>query len=132
MKKTFKHAKSFIIIALLFAGVALLGAQEVVEGSEIDMDLDTLFGEEVVENVSDAPAATGDPVTAALKSDKVRIGGSFSGSLTPTATWTSLWDGSSDHSFDVVFPNKVGHEQPPIALQGLYRGHGPLLRSQRG
>ena len=94
MKKTFKHAKSFIIIALLFAGVAL-GAQEVVEGSEIDMDLDTLFGEEVVEIAPDVPAATGDPVTAALKSDKVRIGGSFSGSLAPTATWTSLWDGGS-------------------------------------
>jgi len=95
MKKAFKHAKSFVVIAFLLAGVAL-GAQEAVEGSEIDMDLDTLFGEEVVEIASDAPAATGDPVTAALKSDKVRIGGSFSGSLTPTATWTSLWDGGSD------------------------------------
>ncbi|HWR11778.1 MAG TPA: hypothetical protein VN445_08145 [Rectinemataceae bacterium] len=95
MKKTFKQAKLCIIVALLCASVAL-GAQESSEGSEIDMNLDSLFGEEVVEIASDAPTATGDPVTAALKSDKVRIGGSFYGTLAPTATWTSLWDGGSD------------------------------------
>lgn len=78
---------------LLFAGVCA-GAQET---GGIDTDIDSLFGDEEV--VTEAPAqnptdaAKVNPVTAALKSDKVRIGGSFYGSMTPSATWSDFWDG---------------------------------------
>jgi hypothetical protein len=78
---------------LLFAGV-WAGAQET---GGIDTDIDSLFGDEEV--VTEAPAqnptdaAKVNPVTAALKSDKVRIGGSFYGSMTPSATWSDFWDG---------------------------------------
>jgi len=78
---------------LLFAGM-WAGAQET---GSIDTNVDSLFGdEEVVEEAPAQPssdAAKQNPVTAALKSDKVRVGGSFSGSITPSATWADFWDG---------------------------------------
>lgn len=78
---------------LLIAG-AWAGAQET---GGIDTNVDSLFGGDEV--VSEAPAqnpadaAKQNPVTAALKSDKVRVGGSFYGSIAPTATWADFWDG---------------------------------------
>ena len=78
---------------LLFAGM-WAGAQET---GSIDTNIDSLFGdEEVVEEAPAKPssdAAKQNPVTAALKSDKVRVGGSFSGSITPSAMWADFWDG---------------------------------------
>jgi hypothetical protein len=79
---------------LLFAGLWAAGAQET---GSIDTNVDSLFGdEEVVEEAPAQPssdASKQNPVTAALKSDKVRVGGSFSGSITPGATWSDFWDG---------------------------------------
>lgn len=85
-----------VLIAALFLLSAGMwaGAQET---GSIDTNVDSLFGgEEVVEEAPAQPssdAAKKNPVTAALKSDKVRVGGSFSGSKTPSATWADFWDG---------------------------------------
>lgn len=87
---------------LLFAGM-WAGAQET---GSIDTNIDSLFGdEEVVEEAPAQPtsdAAKQNPVTAALKSDKVRVGGSFSGSITPTMIWEHLWNG--DPTLSSLFP----------------------------
>lgn len=78
---------------LIFAGIGA-GAQE---GGSLDTNVDSLFGDEEV--VEEAPAqgaaetVTQNPVTAALKSDKVRVGGSFYGSITPSVAWEDFWDG---------------------------------------
>ena len=93
MKKPSNKAKvlPFIIIMMLTAAAA--GAQN--SGSS-DLNLDTLFGGEIVENAPAVAAPIVDPVAAALTSDKVRIGGSFYGSLSAAATWTDPWSGGSD------------------------------------
>ena len=79
-------------IAMLAA--AAVGAQD--SGSS-EVDMDALFGGDVVESGDAAAAAPAvNPVTAALKSDKVRIGGSFYGSLSAAATWTDPWGGGSE------------------------------------
>ena len=84
-------ALTFLIMALTAAAA---GAQD--SGSS-DLDMDALFGGDVVESAAAATAAPAvDPVTAALKSDKVRVGGSFYGSLSAAATWTDLWEGGSE------------------------------------
>ena len=94
MKQTLRCAYGLVVALLLSAAVAA-GAQETGTGQTSDTNLDSLFGGDIVEA---APAATAaaDPVAAALKTDKVRIGGNFSGSLSPTATWNDLWGGTSD------------------------------------
>lgn len=87
------HGAAIAAFFLLIAG-AWAGAQET---GGIDTNVDSLFGGDEV--VSEAPAqnpadaAKQNPVTAALKSDKVRVGGSFYGSIAPTATWADFWDG---------------------------------------
>ncbi|MCE1207716.1 MAG: hypothetical protein LWX00_09970 [Spirochaetia bacterium] len=61
-----------------------------------DVNLDDLFGGDMVTAEQNSPAPSQNAVTSALKSDKVRIGGSFSGSLGAAATWNNPWDGSFD------------------------------------
>ncbi len=88
-----------LIAALLVSFGSVVGAQE--SGTSSDLDMDSLFGDEIVEvqtdgspkGISDSPAS--DPLAAVLKTDKVRIGGSFAGTTTATATWNDIWSGSS-------------------------------------
>jgi hypothetical protein len=93
-RKTAKARATLLAAIFLLATGILSGAQE---AGGIDTDIDSLFGDEEV--VTEAPAqnpaeaAKQNPVTAALKSDKVRVGGSFYGSMTPSATWVDFWDG---------------------------------------
>jgi len=94
MKQTLRYARGFAAALLLSAGIAA-GAQETGTGQASDTNLDSLFGGDIVETAPAAPA-TVDPVAAALKTDTVRVGGSFNGSLSPTATWNDLWGGRSD------------------------------------
>lgn len=101
MKRTSLLVLGLAAVFLLSAGISV-GAQEASGDSSLGTDLDTLFGGEIVDSAEPTPAtaanpaAATNPVTAALKSDKVRIGGNFNGSLSPTATWTDLWGGGSD------------------------------------
>ena len=94
MKLTLRYAYGLAAALLLLAGTAA-GAQEIGTGQTSDTNLDSLFGGDIVETAPAAPAAV-DPVAAALKTDKVRVGGSFYGSLSPTATWNDLWGGTSE------------------------------------
>jgi hypothetical protein len=83
-------------ILLLALGSSGLLAQSQGPGSDINTDVDSLFGgDEVVESPADAPKLSTDPLASTLKTAQTRIGGSFSGSLTPTFVWNDLWDGSS-------------------------------------
>ncbi|MHB0897875.1 MAG: hypothetical protein ACYC1A_10045 [Spirochaetales bacterium] len=100
MKQTSRYAYALAIALLLLAG-ATAGAQETGTSQTSDTNLDSLFGGDIVEAAPAATAPTLDPVAAALKTDKVRLGGSFSGSLSPTATWNDLWGGTSD----ILFPD---------------------------
>jgi len=91
---SYKAKRILPMVCMMLLVTMAAGAQDT--GS--DVNLDSLFGGDIVESASttatDAAAAV-NPVTAALKTDKVRIGGSFYGSLSAGATWTNLWDGSS-------------------------------------
>jgi len=93
-RETTKARVALIAAFFLLAAGMWTGAQE---SGSIDTNVDSLFGDEEV--VTEAPAqspadaAKQNPVTAALKSDKVRVGGSFSGSITPSAMWADFWDG---------------------------------------
>ncbi len=97
-------ARASLAAILLLAAGAWAGAQET---GGIDTNGDSLFGgDEVVSEEAPAQnpadAAKQNPVTAALKSDKVRIGGSFYGSIAPTATWADFWDGDLALSDDTT------------------------------
>lgn len=95
MKKTPLHIALFVAVLLLSAAVTA-GAQESGVGQDLEIDLEALFGDDVVESAPAQQSPAADPVSSALKSERVRIGGSFSGSLTPSATWTDLWGGGSE------------------------------------
>ncbi|PKL03656.1 MAG: hypothetical protein CVV53_09120, partial [Spirochaetae bacterium HGW-Spirochaetae-9] len=89
-----------LAVTLFLITTFMAGAQDTGTDQDLEMDLDALFGEEVIEEPSSAPlnaaaAASSNPVTSALTSETVRIGGSFSGSLSPSVTWTDLWGGGS-------------------------------------
>lgn len=88
MKSRFR--RFFIIASVLFFLSNLAFAQD----SGSDVNLDDLFGGDVVTAEQDSPGPSQNAVTSALKSEKVRIGGSFTGSLGATATWNNPWDGS--------------------------------------
>jgi hypothetical protein len=89
-------AKRFLGIAL----VALLAtgsvfAQEIKD----DFDMDSLFGEEMVEEIpsgQEGGAQNTDPLASLLTSEGTRIGGSFSGSLDSAFTWEDLWTGGTN------------------------------------
>ncbi len=89
-------AKRFLGIAL----VALLAtgsvfAQEIKD----DFDMDSLFGEEMVEEIpsgQEGGAQNTDPLSSLLTSEGTRIGGSFSGSLDSAFTWEDLWTGGTN------------------------------------
>lgn len=88
-----RFSQFFILIAgvlFLLSGIAF--AQDT--GS--DVNLNELFGDDVVTTEQDSPVPSQNAVSSALKSEKVRIGGSFSGSLGATATWNNPWVGSFD------------------------------------
>jgi hypothetical protein len=82
-----------LVIAAIFALLSPLIAQE--SDSSIDIDMDSLFGDDVVEVADESPSAFIDPVSSILKREGVRLGGAFNGSTSLQATWTNLWDGSS-------------------------------------
>ncbi len=93
MKIPFNKIKA-LAFSLAMLAAAAVGAQD--SGSS-EVDMDALFGGDVVESGGAAAATPSvNPVTAALKSDKVRIGGSFYGSLSAAATWSDLWGGGSE------------------------------------
>ncbi|MFA6007876.1 MAG: hypothetical protein WC784_04525 [Candidatus Shapirobacteria bacterium] len=97
--KHFARTSRALAIALFLSVAFAAGAQETGAGQDIEMDLDALFGDEVIESESATPVTT-DPVSAALKSESVRIGGSFSGSLSTSMDW--------DNASDIFDPNTIG------------------------
>ncbi len=98
----------FLLVIEPGAGPGRLLAQ----GSGITADEELLFGEDAPDTLSPGPApaagaadaalnsvpsATAPTATAAfLKRDQVRIGGSFSGKLGTSFTWTNPWEGNRD------------------------------------
>ncbi|HWP69074.1 MAG TPA: hypothetical protein VN437_07190, partial [Rectinemataceae bacterium] len=117
MKALSNRAKLLPLMAMMLATIAA-GAQD----SGTDLNLDTLFGGDVVESGTATDGATSpavNPVTAALKTEKVRIGGSFYGSLSAAATWTDLWGGGSDlfnadsSALDVVLKSTLFFDARP-------------------
>lgn len=92
--KTPKTASSVVLLAIL--GFVLLPPATIFAqsaGSEID--LDALFGDETVVEQEAPKEPLPNPVASLVKTEGVRIGGSFSGSLATALTWNNLWDGSS-------------------------------------
>jgi hypothetical protein len=77
------------IFLLIAAGTGF--AQDTQE----DIDLDALFGDETVVAQEPGEVPKIDPVSSLTKTEGVRIGGLFSGSLSSAFTWNNLWDGSS-------------------------------------
>jgi len=57
---------------------------------------DDLFGDANSGIETVAPSTKGNAVSAFLKSSAVRIGGSYTGSVAPSWTWTNPWNGSFD------------------------------------
>jgi hypothetical protein len=92
--------KPAVCLIALFASFALVSGLSAQEGGTTS-DLDSLFGDEIVEvkqdnsvkGVPDTVAA--DPLSSVLKSEKVRIGGSYTGTVTATATWEDIFSGAS-------------------------------------
>ncbi|TXT42671.1 MAG: hypothetical protein FD137_2066 [Spirochaetes bacterium] len=67
----------------------------IAQDSQDAMDLDALFGDEPVVAQESSEESKIDPVASLTKTEGVRIGGLFSGSLSSAFTWNKLWDGSS-------------------------------------
>lgn len=91
-------------------------------------DYDELFGDELVtvEAPSGAVVAT-DPVAAALKSESVRVGGSYSGDAGLSWTWNNPWNAG----FDPLSPDASTISAKPSATiffdarpEEDYRVHG--------
>lgn len=105
------------VFVSLFIVLAAFSVQAQDSGS--DVNLDELFGGDMVENPENVPAPTQNPVTAALATEKVRIGGSFYGSLEAAATWQDLWGGGSDlfsadsTSLDTVLKSTIFFDARP-------------------
>ena len=105
------------VFVSLFIVLAAFIVQAQDSGS--DANLDELFGGDMVENPENVLAPTQNPVTAALATEKVRIGGSFYGSLEAAATWQDLWGGGSDlfsadtTSLDTVLKSTVFFDARP-------------------
>ncbi|MCX7025907.1 MAG: hypothetical protein NT061_00130 [Spirochaetes bacterium] len=96
MHKIAKTATLGTAFFLVF-GVSGVLAQNQGSGLDINTDVDSLFGgDEIIESPTQGPAPSTDPLASSLKTVMTRIGGSFSGSLTPMLAWNKLWDGSSD------------------------------------
>jgi len=77
-----------LVVTLLLFVTFTAGAQDIGSDQDLEMDLDSLFGEELVEIEAAAPVNS-DPVSAALTSESVRIGGSYSGSLASKVDWNN-------------------------------------------
>ncbi len=90
-KKAFTRTFSLLCLGFLatFSGFA----QESLPGSGSASE-DALFGDEVVDNTPVKDAGNG--VSAALKTDKVRIGGSFTGNIGLSWKWNTPWTGGFD------------------------------------
>ncbi|MFQ3547829.1 MAG: hypothetical protein SNJ56_05775 [Termitinemataceae bacterium] len=116
--KKFRWA-SLLAFVWLCAGPGLIGPGHLAaQTSTIITDEDALFGEDAPDtldpqlssgtgNTSSAPAGSagtgagstlgstsGSATAAFLKRDQVRIGGSFSGNLKTSFTWTNPWEGN--------------------------------------
>lgn len=92
-----------VMFAFSFAASPAFGQEK--GESDTELDLDALFGEEMVdvdEGSADAQgsqtggAVKSDPVTSMLKSATVRIGGKVSASLAGSVTWNNLWAGTTE------------------------------------
>lgn len=87
--------KRFLGIAI----VALLATNSLfAQESQDDFDMDSFFGEEMVEEFpsgQEGGAQSADPLASLLTSEGTRIGGSFSGSLDSAFTWEDLWTGGT-------------------------------------
>lgn len=81
---------------LIVAGMFLLSGIAFAQDTSSDINLDDLFSSDVITTEQESQAPSQNAVTSALKSERVRIGGSFSGSLGATTTWSNPWDGSFD------------------------------------
>jgi hypothetical protein len=99
MNARIKRFSTLALVALFAASG--LSAQE----SQDEFDMDFLFGEEMVEEISsgqEGSAQNTDPLASLLKREGTRIGGSFSGSLDSVFTWSDLWTGGTS----VIDPEK--------------------------
>jgi hypothetical protein len=99
MKKHFISARAGALFAMLLWAGSAAWAQDTGSGSvstgTTGTDLDSLFGGDVVESPAPATAAPVDPISALLSGDKFKIGGSFSGALNASATWSDYWGGTT-------------------------------------
>ncbi len=95
-----RRSYSFRARGILFSlalAFSLIPLQAFAQESGLDTDLDSLFGDEVIETKgTEAKPSIQDPVQAALSSKTVRVGGSISGSVGPSFVWDDLWSGASD------------------------------------
>jgi len=93
-----RHAFAFIFFAALFAAAMIPAAVAQESGDpSAEIDLDALFSDDMV-SVAPSDASGIDPVKAALVSESVRIGGSFSGSAGISGTWNDPWNGGFSFS----------------------------------
>lgn len=100
-KPALSAAVARIALAMMFAfslAASPAFGQEAGEGGA-EMDLDALFGDDLVGGEQEAATATApkaDPVSSMLKSASVRIGGRVSASIAGSVTWNNLWAGTTD------------------------------------
>lgn len=85
-----------VALMLTFGLAARLPVLAQDTGSDSDTSIDELFGgEDTVEATPSTQTQTVNPVEDAISLGKVRVGGSFSGTLGPTFMWLNPWNGGS-------------------------------------
>jgi hypothetical protein len=83
--------------ALICVALSIFAFIPAVPGfAQEDIDIDALFGDETVVSQEPGDGPKIDPLSSLTKTERVRIGGQFSGSLSSAFTWDNLWDGSSN------------------------------------
>ncbi|MCX7655610.1 MAG: hypothetical protein N2Z76_03690 [Treponemataceae bacterium] len=140
-KKGTAFLGSLLVVLLMTGPLDSLYTQ----GNSIVIDESTLFGESGdepntetgIEKVQDT-ANTG--VQFFLKSERPRVGGSFSPTLTANWTWKNLWDGSSklgEPETAVVTPDLSariffdGRPQEDLRMYGSFKIGWPFEHSQQ-
>jgi len=114
-----KTSRTFSLVSCMFLGLFLLlgpaaGPGQLFAQSTIITDEEALFGEDAPDTLDPVPAPAGGAADAAspvsptapgsgsnvtatfLKSDQVRIGGSFTGKLESSFSWTNPYEGNHD------------------------------------
>jgi len=101
----------------IIAGAALAaGAAPAYSQEAIVVDEDALFGEESADTVEAVPEGEKDAaVKTFLKTDSVRIGGSFTGSIAPSWTMRDPWNSPSldDHGLDTTAAGSLFFDARP-------------------